>query len=91
MHCPGPSCRGQAESVVHFLCVCDLYDSVRDEHFAGFQSKVPRFPSLSAEEKVAFILSDDSPAQLDALIYRFLFLMFQIRATLVEPTTVGQG
>jgi hypothetical protein len=89
MHCPGPSCRGQVESVVHFLCICDLYDSVRDEHFAGFQLKAPHFSSLSAEKKVAFLLADDSPAALDALIYRFLFHMFQTRAKLVEPTRPG--
>ena len=88
-HCFGPSCRGQVESIVHFLCVCDQYDSIRDEHFVGFQSKVPSFSSLSDDDKVHFLLSDDSPAVLDALIYRFLFLMFQARAKLVEPTRPG--
>ena len=84
------SCPGHVESITHILCVCPSYSAIRVDLFKRISAVDPVFPSLSLEEKVKFILFDDSPVLLDTSIYFFLFSLFQIRAKLGDPTGPGQ-
>jgi hypothetical protein len=91
-YCYTPCCRKKInESAYHAIGDCAAYAVPRLECFAKIGSKHPSFLDLSSNGKVDFIMGDETPLNVDACIYRFLFKICQIRAKLVDPTLPGQG
>ncbi len=83
-------CCGQQinENVYHASGDCAGYAVPRAERFAKIGFRAPFLP-LSSNDKVDYIMEDDSPSYVEAHIYRFLSKKCQIRAKLIEPTLPG--
>ena len=83
---------GVAETVQHAMFECSCYDDVRDEFLDRVRRIDPLFGMASTETRLRVLLGDDTPKEIDNVLYRFLINIFASREELgwiLWPPGVG--
>ena len=70
---------GVDETVRHALFECGCHDDIRRDFYERVDDVHPAFGPMHLDEKFRLLMSDDTPREVDSLLYRFLIQLFASR------------
>mmetsp|Transcript_4708 Transcript_4708/g.13960 ORF Transcript_4708/g.13960 Transcript_4708/m.13960 type:complete len:301 (-) Transcript_4708:69-971(-) len=81
---PADSCckccsAGVAETVSHALFECRCHAGIRSEFLGRVREVLPAFRHAPRDARLRFLMSDETPKEIDNLFYRFLIQLFASR------------
>ena len=65
--------------ILHALFECKTHDEIRAEFLGRVEKVYPPFGGMSADVRLSLLLSDDTPKEIDNILYRFLIQLFASR------------
>ena len=68
---------------------CSCYDDVRDEFLDRVRRIDPLFGMASTETRLRVLLGDDTPKEIDNVLYRFLINIFASREERLDSLAAG--
>ncbi len=72
----------QVEGEIHFLCVCPVYHSQREEVFSAACLLFPGFAYISTKDKLIYLMQSVNPTLMNILA-KFVYVAFKLHASLL--------
>jgi len=69
---------GVDETIKHAVFDCKAHDDIRAEFLGRVKAVYPPFGGMSTDARLS-LLSDDTPIEIDNILYRFLIQLFASR------------
>ena len=70
---------GAEETIKHAVFDCKAHDGIRAEFLGRVKEVHPPFGGMSTDARLRLFLSDDTPKEIDNMLYRFLIQLFASR------------
>ena len=70
---------GVDETIKHAVFDCKAHDEIRAEFLGRVTEAYPPFGGTAADARLSLLLSDDTPKEIDNILYRFLIQLFASR------------
>ena len=88
-----PACRccdsGDAESIRHAMFECSAHAEIRRVFCDRVEERCPGFAEMDVDDKLRFLMADDTPAALDGLLYQFLIDVYKSRLGILAAREKG--
>ena len=70
---------GVDETIKHAVFDCKAHDEIRAEFLGRVENVYPQARAMSTDARLRLFLSDDTPKEIDNILYRFLIQLFASR------------
>ena len=70
---------GAEETIKHAVFDCKAHDEIRAEFLGRVTEAYPPFGGMTTDARLSLLLSDDTPKEIDNILYRFLIQLFASR------------